>query len=326
MNRRNAVLAILALGASPAVVLAQPSSKIAKIGFLSALGEASLITREAAFRAGLKDLGYVEGKTYVIERRYSDGDAERLQRQADELVRLKVDVIVTTGPTTTPAAKKATSTIPIVMGFDGDPVGAGLVASLARPGGNITGLSGLSAELTGKQLQLLKQIMPKLTRVAVLGNSKAAGTAQSLGVIEATAKALKVQSHYLNAVDLEQIKAAFLAAGKARDEAIIVLANANTTSRPAEVVGLAQKARLPAIYYAPDFADAGGLMVYGADNIESFRRAAAYVDKILKGARPGELPVEQPTVFAFVINMKTAKALGITIPRSLLISADRVIE
>ena len=326
MNRRNVVLAVLAFGTLPAAVLAQPSARIAKIGFLSALGEASLITREAAFRAGLKDLGYVDGKTYVIERRFSDGDAELLQRQADELVRLKVDVIVTTGPTTTPAAKKATSTIPIVMGFDGDPVGAGLVASLARPGGNITGLSGLSAELAGKQLQLLKQIMPNLTRVAVLGNSKAAGTAQSLGVIEATAKALKVQSHYLNAVDLEQVKAAFLAAGKARDEAIIVLANANTTSRPAEVVGLAQKARLPAIYYAPDFADAGGLMVYGANNIDSFRRAAAYVDKILKGAKPGELPVEQPTVFALVINMKTAKALGITFPRSVLISADRVIE
>ena len=324
MDRRNAVLAILALGASPA--LAQPSPKIVRIGFLSALGEASLITREAAFRAGLKDLGYVEGKTYVIERRYSDGDAERLQRQADELVRLKVDVIVTTGPTTTPAAKKATSTIPIVMGFDGDPVGAGLVASLARPGGNITGLSGLSAEVTGKQLQLLKQIMPNLTRVAVLGNSKASGTAQSLGVIEATAKALKVQSHYLNATDLEQLKAAFLAAGKARDEAIIVLANANTTSRPAEIVGLAQQARLPAIYYAPDFADAGGLVVYGANNIESFRRAAAYVDKILKGANPAELPIEQPTTFELVINLKTAKALGIKVPQSVLIRADRVIE
>jgi putative ABC transport system substrate-binding protein len=326
MNRRNAVLAILALGISPAAVLAQPAAKIAKIGFLSALGEASLVAREAAFRAGMKDLGYVEGKTYVIERRYSDGDAERLQRQADELVRLKVDVIVTTGPTTTPAAKKATSTIPIVMGFDGDPVGAGLVASLSRPGGNITGLTGLSAELTGKQLQLLKQIMPNLTRVAVLGNSKASGNAQSLGFIEATAKALKVQTHYLNAVDLEQVKAAFLAAGKARDEAIIVLANASTTSRPAEIVGLAQKARLPAIYYAPDFADAGGLVVYGANNIESFRRAAAFVDKILKGAKPGELPVEQPTVFTLVINMKAAKTLGITIPQSVLISADRVIE
>ena len=321
MNRRNAVLAILAFGALPA--LAQPSSKIAKIGFLSALGEASLVAREAAFRAGLKDPGYVEGKTYVIERRHSDGDAERLQRQADELVRLKVDIIVTTGPTTTPAARKATSTIPVVMGIDGDPVGAGLVASLARPGGNITGLSGLSAEVAGKQLELLKLIMPNLTRVAVLGNSKASGNAQSMGVIEATAKALKVQSHYLT---LEELKAAFLAAGTARNEAIIVLANANTTSRPAEVVGLAQKARIPAIYCAPDFAEAGGLMVYGANNIESFRRAATYVDKIFKGAKPGDLPIEQPTTFELVINPKTAKALGIKIHQSVLVRADRVIE
>jgi putative ABC transport system substrate-binding protein len=326
MNRRNAVQAILALGTWPAAVPAQPSSKLARIGFLSALGETSLVAREAAFRAGLKELGYVEGKTYVIERRYSDGDTERLQRQADELVRLKVDVIVTTGPTTTPSARKATSTIPIVMGFDGDPVGAGLVASLARPGGNITGLSGLSAELAAKQLQLLKEIMPNLARVGVLGNTKASGTAQSLGVIEATAKALKVQSHYLNAADLEQIEAAFLAAGKARDEAIIVLANAATTSRPAVIAEMAGKARLPAIYYAPDFADAGGLVVFGANNIASFRRAATYVDKILKGATPADLPIEQPTTFELVINLKTAKALGIKIPQSVLIRADRVIE
>ena len=299
---------------------------MAKIGFLSALGEASLVSREAAFRAGLKELGYVEGKTFVIERRYADGDPERLRLAAEELVRLKVDVILSTGPTTTPAAKRATSTIPIVMGFDSDPVGAGLVASLARPGGNITGISGLSAELSGKQLQLLKRMMPKLSRVAVLGNSIAAGNLQSLSVIEASAKVLKVQVHYLNATSLEEIKAAFLAAGKARDEAIIVLPNANTTSRPVEVVQLAQKARLPAIYYATDFAEAGGLLVYGANNIESFRRAAIFVDKILKGALPGELPVEQPTVFDIVINLKTAKALGIQVPTSILVQATKVIE
>jgi putative ABC transport system substrate-binding protein len=326
MNRRAAVLAILALCASPAALLAQPSGKIARIGFLSALGEASLVSREAAFRAGLKELGYVDGKTYVIERRFADGDAERLQKQANELVQLKVDVIVTTGPTTTPAAKKATSTIPIVMGFDGDPVGAGLIASLARPGGNITGLSGLSAELSGKQLQLLQQILPKLARVAVLGNSRASGTAQSLLVIEATAKALKVQTHYLNGENMEEVRAAFAAAGKAKDDAIMVLPNANTTSRPAEIVEMARKARLPAIYYAPDFADAGGLVVFGANNIESFKRAAAYVDRILKGAKPGDLPVEQPTVFDLVINMKTARALGIQVPQPILLRADRVIE
>ena len=187
-------------------------------------------------------------------------------------------------------------------------------------------MSGLSAELSAKQLQLLKQLMPKLTRVAVLGNSKAAGNAQSIDVIEAAAKALKVQSHYLNAGDMEQIKAAFLAAGKARDEAMIVLPNANTTSRPAEIVALAQKARLPAIYYAIDFADAGGLVVYGANNIDSFRRAATYVDKILKGARPGDLPVEQAAVFDLVINMKTVRALGIQVPQSILLQATKVIE
>ena len=325
ISRRRIVFAFGAGTLAPLASFAQQRI-VWRIGFLSALGESSLVIRETAFRAGLKELGYVEGKTFVIERRYADGDAERLRSFAEELVRLKVDVIVTTGPTTTPAAKQATSSIPIVMGFDSDPVGSGLIASLARPGGNITGLSGLSAELSGKQLQLLKRIMPKLSRVAVLGNSKAAGNTQSLSAIEANAKVLNVQVHYLNISDLEDVKAAFVAAGKARDEAMIVLANAATTSRPAEVVQLAQKARLPAIYYAIDFAEAGGLVVYGANNVESFRRAAIYVDKILKGAKPGELPVEQPTVFELVINLKTAKALGITIPQSILLQATKVIE
>jgi putative ABC transport system substrate-binding protein len=311
---------------APLAAFAQPSGKIAKVGFLSALGEAALLTRENAFRAGMKELGQVEGKTFVIEHRFADGDPERLRLQAEELVRLKVDVIVSTGPTTTPAAKKATATIPIVMGFDADPVGGGLITSLARPGGNITGLSGLSAELTGKQLQMLKRILPKLARVAVMGNSKAAGNAQSLAVIRETAKALKIQVDFFDVGTLEEIKSAFAAAAKARDEALIVLANAVTTSRPAEVVQLALKARLPAIYYAPDFAAAGGLLVYGANNVESFRRAAVYVDKILKGARPGDLPVEQPTVFDIIINLKVARELGIQIPEPILMQATRVIE
>ncbi len=312
--------------AAPGSLLAQPTPKIAKIGFLSALNAESMAHREEAFRAGMKDLGYVEGKTFVIERRYAYGDPARLRSLAEELVRMKVDVIVSTGPTTTPAAKRATSTIPIVMGFDGDPVGAGLIASLARPGGNITGLSGLTAELTGKQLQLLTQIVPKLSRVAVLGNSRAAGNAQSLSAVERAAKAFQVQVHFLNATNLDEVKAAFVAAGKARDDAIIVLPNPATTGRPSEVAQLAQKGRLPAIYYAIEFVKEGGLVVYGANNVDSFRRAAIFVDKILKGAKPGDLPVEQPTVFDLVINLKTAKDLGIKVPPSVLLQATQVIE
>ena len=311
---------------APLPLFAQQSAKVPTIGFLSALGASSMAPREEAFRLGLKELGYVEGKTFIFERRYAEVDPERLRSYAMELARLKVDVIVTTGPTTTPAARQATSTIPIVMGFDSDPVGAGLVASLSRPGGNITGLSGLSAELSGKQLQILKEILPKLARVAVLGNTKASGNAQSLEAAERAAKALKIQLQYLNATDLEQIKAAFDAAGKGRADAIIVFANASTTSHPSEVVQIAQKARLPAIYYATDFVEAGGLAVYGANNIDSFRRAATYVDKILKGAKPGDLPIEQPTKFDFVINLKAAKALGLRIPQSILLQATRVIE
>ena len=326
VTRRRVVIVLGALAYAPCRLLAQQSAKVSRIGLLSALGESSVSARVTAFRSGLKDLGYVEGKNVVIEYRYADGDPERLRSMAAELARLKVDVIVATGPTTTPAAKAATSTIPIVMGFDSDPVGAGLINSLARPGGNITGLSGLSPELSGKQLELLKEIVPKLARVAVVGSSTAAGGAQSLSAIELAADALKVKLQYLNVRDLEDIKSAFREAGKARAGAMIVLANSAATNHRKAVAELALKSRLPAMYYTSEFVEDGGLMTYGVSSTDLFRRAATYVDKILKGAKPGDLPVEQPTLFELVINMKTATALGIKFPNSILVRATKIIE
>ena len=205
ITRRKIVFALGAGAFVPVRSFAQQPAKIPRIGFLSALSASSMAPREEAFRTGLREIGYVEGRTYILERRYAEANPARLQSFAEELVRLKVDVIVTTGPTTTPAAKQATATIPIVMGFDSDLAGAGLVASLARPGGNITGLSGLSPELSGKQLELLKEMLPKLSRVAVLGSTKAAGNAQSLAAIERTAKVLKIHVHFMDVRDIDDV-------------------------------------------------------------------------------------------------------------------------
>jgi len=305
---------------------AQQPEKIPRVGFLSALSASSMSTRMEAFRNGLHDLGYVEGKNIVIDYRYADGKTERVPALAAELLRLKVDVIVTTGPTTTRPAKEATSTIPIVMGFDSDPVGSGFVASLARPGGNITGLSTLSPEISGKQLELLKEIVPKLSRVAVLGNSTTPGNAQSLRETELSSGALRVHVQYIEVRNPKDIDTAFREAGKAHADAVLVLANSATTAHRAEVVEHALKSRLPAIYYTTEFVEDGGLMSYGVSITDLFRRAATYVDKILKGAKPADLPVEQPTKFELFINLKTAKQIGLTIPASVLYQADKVIK
>ena len=308
------------------VAQAQQPAKVPRIGFLSASSPEALSSRIEAFRQGLRELGYIEGKNIVIEWRSAEGKLDRLPALASELVRLKVDIIVTAGPSLTRPAKEATSTIPIVMTFDPDPVGSGFVASLARPGGNITGLSTLSPEISGKQLELLKETLPKLSRMAVLGNSTSPGNAQALRETELAAGAFKVQLQYLDVLDPNDIETTFRNASKGRADAILVLASPVLTSQRTQIAGLAVKIRLPAIYWRSDFVEAGGLMSYGASQNDLDRRAATYVDKILKGAKPGDLPVEQPKKFELIINLKAAKQIGLTIPPNVLARADKVIR
>ena len=308
------------------MALAQQSGKVARIGFLSGSSPSAVSARVEAFRQGLLELGYVEGKSIVIEYRYAEGKLDRLPALAAELVRLKVDIIVSGGPQVTRAAKEATGTIPIVMGFDYDPVGNGLIASLARPGGNITGLSTLAPELSGKQLELLKEIVPRLSRVAVLGTSPQPGYAQVLNEIELSAGALRVKLQYLDVLAPKDIETAFRAATKGRADAVVVLASAVLLPQRTQLAHLAVKSRLPATYQASEYVEAGGLMTYSVTIADLFRRAATYVDKILKGAKPADLPVEQPKKFEFIINLKAAKQIGLTIPPNVLARADRVIR
>jgi len=298
----------------------------AKVGYLSGNSPSGISARSEAFRQGLRELGYVEGKNIVIEYRYAEGKLDLLPALAAELVRLKVDVIVTAGPAATRPAREATSTIPIVMGFDNDPIGNGFVSSLARPGGNITGLSSLAPEISGKQVELLKEIVPRLSRVAVLGNSTTPGNAQALKEIELAAGALKVQLQYLGVLATKDIETAFRAASKGRAGAVLVLPSPLATRQRAQIAGLAAKSRLPAIYPQSDYMDAGGLMFYGPSLTVLFRRAATYVDKILKGGKPADIPVEQPMKFEFIINLKAAKQIGLMIPPNVLARADRVIK
>ena len=327
MTRRIMVcLLITALLSTVSPARAQQAAKVPLIGYLTQASLSAVAPRTEAFRLGLKELGYVEGKNIVIEYRSPEGKFDRLPALAAELVRLKVDVIVTAGSGATRPAKAATVNIPIVMAQDDDPVANGFVASLARPGGNITGLSTLSPEISGKQLELLKEIVPKLSRVAVFGSSIAPGNAQALKEIELAAGAFGVKLQYLEVRDPKDIETAFRAASKGRADAVLVLPSPITLSQRRQIVDLAAKSRLPAIYWATEFVEAGGLMTYSVSFTDLFRRAATYVDKILKGAKPADLPVEQPRKFEFVINLKTAKALGLTIPRQVLLRADQVIE
>ena len=284
------------------------------------------MVRVEAFRQGLLELGYVEGKNIVIEWRSGEGKLEREGELVAEALRLKVDVIVTSGPTMTRAAKEATVTIPIVMAFDSDPIGNGFVASLARPGGNITGLSALSPELSGKQLELMKEIVPKLSRVAVLGNSNEPANPKTLKEIELAAEALGVQVQPRDVLGPKDIETAFRAATKARADALLVLVSGVLADHRTQIANLALQSRLPVTYYQREFVEDGGLMSYSASYTDLDRRAATYVDKILKGAKPADLPVEQPTKFELVINLKAAKQIGLTIPQSVLYRADKVIK
>jgi putative ABC transport system substrate-binding protein len=305
---------------------AQQPTKIPRVGYLATVSLSAIPTRIEAFRQGLRELGYVEGKNISIEYRFAEDRPDRLPGLAAELVRLKVDIIVTAGAPATRAAKEATNTIPIVMTNEGDPVGTGFVASLARPGGNITGLSTLAPELGGKRLEILKEVVPKASRVAVIGSSTVPGYAQVLKEIELAAGALKVKIQYLDVLDPKDIETAFGAASKGRADAVLTLNSPVLQSQRAQIAELAVKNRLPAIYYQSLYVDAGGLMSYSASIIDLDRRAATFVDKILKGRTPADLPVEQPMKFEFIINLKAAKQIGLTIPPNVLVRADKVIK
>jgi putative ABC transport system substrate-binding protein len=308
------------------VTEAQQPKEVPRIGFIGGVSPSAVAERLDAFRQGLREFGYVEKKNIVIEYRYAEGKTDRLPALAAELVRLKVDVIVSAGPQATRAAKEATVTIPIVMAQDTDPVGNGFVASLARPGGNITGLSTLSPEISGKQLELLKEILPRLSRVAVLGNSTDPGNAQVVRETELAAGALKVRLQYLDVLDPKDIETAFRAASTGRAEAVLALSSFLFIFQRKQLIDLAVKGRLPTVYDRREFVEEGGLMTYSVSQTDLFRRAAIYVDKILKGAKPADLPVQQPTKFELIINLKTAKQIGLTIPQSVLYRADKVIK
>jgi putative ABC transport system substrate-binding protein len=305
---------------------AQQPTKVPRIGYLSASSAAALSSRIEAFRQGLRELGYGEGKNILIDWRFAEGKPDRLSELAAELVRLKVDVIVTGGPQSTRATKEATITIPIVMAQDSDPIGSGFVASLARPGGNITGLSTLAPEISGKQLELLKEIVPRLSRVAVFGTSTRPGNAQALKETELAAGVVEVKLQYLDVLSSKDVETAFRAASKGRADAVLVLQTPVLLSQRTQVVELAVKNRLPAMYYSTEFVEDRGLMSYGVSFTDLYRRAATYVDKILKGRNPADLPVEQPIKFELIINLKAAKQIGVTIPPNVLARADRVIK
>ena len=320
-----AALALVVL-AAPLAAEAQAPAKFPRIGYLNVLSPTDNAHTLEAFRQGLRELGYVEGQNIAIEYRFAEGRPERLPALAAELVRLKVDVIVTGPPPAPEAAKQATSTIPIVFAVTGDPVAEGLVASVARPGGNITGLASISGELVGKQLELLKEVAPKISRVAVLQNPSNNAHPAVLRQADGAARTLGLQLHILQARTPAEVEAAFAAMRRQRAGGVLVLRDPLFFAQRTQIVALAAKSRLPAVYGNREHAEAGGLMAYGANAPLMFRRAATYVDKILKGAKPADLPVEQPTRFELVINLKTAKALGLTIPQAVLVRADQVIQ
>jgi putative tryptophan/tyrosine transport system substrate-binding protein len=321
------ILIAVMLLAVAVIAEAQQPKKNARIGFLS-VGSASSVYPEGikAFRQGLRDLGYVEGQNLFIDWRFAEGKREVLPALASDLVRLKVDVIVTQGTSGTNPAKRATDTIPIVMAYSADPVGTGLVASLAHPGGNVTGLSEMSPDLAGKRVELVREVVPKATRIAVLWDRTRPANIAVLEEIETAARQFSIQVQSLAARDAKDIDRAFRAATQERAGALLVPSGSVITQHGAEIMRLAIRSRLPSIWDDKDFVDLGGLMSYGPNLTDLHRRAAIYVDRILKGAKPADLPVEQPTKFELVINQKTAKQIGVNIPQSLLYRADRVIK
>jgi putative tryptophan/tyrosine transport system substrate-binding protein len=329
MDRRRFLLTSLAGElAAPLAAGAQQGDQIPRVGYLSPGSPSDLVRlrRFGAFRQGLRDLGHVEGQNIAIESRWADGNYDRYPALAADLVRVKSKVIVAVGGAATQATQQATKTIPIVMSVVLDPVGSRLVASLARPGGNITGVSVMAPDIVGKQLQLLKEAVPSVSRVAVLWNPANPGSAPQLREVEATSRALKMQLQVLEARVPQEIDSAFAAMTRERAGAVVILADAIFTNQRRQIAELSMKGRLPSVYGVREYAEAGGLMDYSVDSLYLEGRAAIYVDKILKGAKPADLPIEQPTKFELIINLKTAKALGLTIPPSLLARADQVID
>jgi ABC-type uncharacterized transport system substrate-binding protein len=306
---------------------AQQPKKIAKVGFFLASTPAAAAHNVEAFRQGMRELGYVEGKTFVLELRHGEGRAERLPELARELVGLKMDVIVASTDVAIAAVKRETQTIPIVMAISSDPVGTGFVASLARPGGNVTGNSTISPELSGKRLELLREVVPGLSRVAFLWNPDVRGAVLDYKETEGAAGSLHLQLQSVEVVRAEDFDRAFSAVTKERAQALIMpAANPVGFANRGQIASFAQKNRLPSMYAQREYVDAGGLMSYGPSTPDLFRRAATYVDKILKGTKPADLPVEQPMKFELVINLKTAKQIDLTIPPNVLARADTVIK
>jgi ABC-type uncharacterized transport system substrate-binding protein len=301
-------------------------AKVPRIGFLVVGSSASVSSRVEAFRQGLRERGYVEGKNIVVEYRYGEGKPDRMAEHAADLVQQKVNLIVTAGSQATRPAKEATHTIPIVMAQDNDPLGSGFVDSLAKPGGNITGLANLTTELSGKQLEILREVLPKLSRLAVLRDLTEPGNPQAVRETDRAAQGFGIQRYYLDVRTATDIETAFAAADKKRAEALLVLPSAVFNSNRRQIVDLAVKNRWPGMYPRVEYVEEGGLMTYGASTTDLFRRAAIFVDKILKGARPGDLPVEQPVKFDLLFNLKAATQIGLTIPPKVLTRADKVIK
>ena len=325
MHKREMVLALLALGAAP-FASAQQTAKIPRIAVFSVTTLSAQAPWLEALRQGLRELGYVEGKNIVIEYRSAEGKLDRTQEIAAELVRLNVACIITAGPTPTRASKQATATIPIVMASGDDPVALGFVASLARPGGNVTGLTNLSADLAGKRLELIKEVIPKLSLVAVLWNPGVISAERQIEEIKSAAQNMAVRLQSLKVKHPDELEGAFQTAVQSHANGLIVVTSGPINIHRSKITALAARHRLPAIYDAQEFVSAGGLMSYAPSREDMYRRAAGYVDKILKGAKPADLPVERPAKFELTINLKTAKALGLQIPKAMLFRADQVIE
>ena len=327
MERRRFIEVIAGgLLAAPLAAEGQQAGKVYRIGVLETAPMVLNAANLDAFRQGLRELGYVEGQNLVIEYRSADGRADRFPDLANELVRLKVDLIVARGTPAVTAAKNATRTIPIVMTASGDPVGRGVVSGLARPGANVTGLTSLSSDLYAKRVQLLKETIPRIRRIAVLFEMGNSASANSWPAVQQAAQSMGLRAQLLDVRKAEDLQPAFEAAITQRADALLVGFGTVMQSNVERVVDLAAKRRLPSMYPSREFVDGGGLMAYAVHFPDLYRRAATYVDKILKGAKPGDLPVEQSTKFELVINLKTAKALGLTIPPALLGRADEVIQ
>ena len=325
LSRRAALGVALAILVVPALARAQPASKVARVGVLRTQASAAPDTGSEGFRQGLRELGYVDGRNIHLEFRWADGRPERIPALAAQLVQMNVDVLVSGGEQAIVALKRATSTIPIVMGASNDPVGAGLVESLARPGMNVTGMTVASPEVSRKRLQLLKEVLPRATRIAVLANPSYPGTRLDLAETRAAAQTLGLRLEVVAVRTPEELDAA-IASARERADALLPVGDPFLTAQRARLAELAAKHRVPAIYYWKEFVEASGLISYGPNLRDLYRRAATHVDKILKGARPADLPVERPTTFELAINLKTARALGITIPQAVLVRADHIIE